>query len=42
MGWVINATPRSLYPRERETERERERGTRFVGGWVGHSAGLDG
>ena len=35
MGWVINATPRPLYPRERP-------GTRRIGGWVGPRAGLDG
>ena len=35
MGWVVNATPRSLYPRERP-------GTHFTGGWVGPRAGLDG
>ena len=33
MGWVINATPRPLYPRERP-------GTHCVGGWVGPRAGL--
>ena len=27
MGWVINATPRPIYPRER-------RGTHCIGGWV--------
>jgi len=35
MGWVINATPRLLYPRERTS-------THYVGGWVGPRAGLDG
>ena len=35
MGWVVNATPRPLYPRERP-------GTRCIGGWVGPGAGLDG
>ena len=35
MGWVVNATPRPLYPRERP-------GTHCIGGWVGFSAGLDG
>jgi len=34
MGWVVNATPRPLYPRER-------RGTHCIGGWVGPRAGLD-
>ena len=34
MGWVINATPRRLYPRERP-------GTNCVGGWVGLRAALD-
>jgi len=28
MGWVVNATPRPLYPRDR-------RGTHCIGGWVG-------
>jgi hypothetical protein len=28
MGWVVNATPRPLYPRERP-------GTHYIGGWVG-------
>jgi hypothetical protein len=27
MGWVVNATPRPLYPRERP-------GTHCTGGWV--------
>ena len=35
MGWVVNATPRPLDPRERP-------GTRCTGGWVGVGAGLDG
>ena len=35
MGWVVNATPRPLYPQERP-------GTRCIGGWVGPRAGLDG
>jgi hypothetical protein len=35
MGWVVNATPRPLYPRERPT-------TYCVGGWVGPRIGLDG
>jgi hypothetical protein len=34
MGWVVNATPRPLNPRERP-------GTRCLGGWVGPTAGLD-
>jgi hypothetical protein len=34
MGWVVNATPRPLYPRERP-------GTHFTGGWVGPRAGVD-
>jgi len=34
-GWVVNATPRPIYPRERP-------GTRCTGGWVGPRAGLDG
>jgi len=29
-GWVVNATPRPLYPRERPS-------THCVGGWVGRS-----
>jgi hypothetical protein len=35
MGWVVNATPRPLYPWERP-------GTSCVGGWVGHRACLYG
>jgi len=35
MGWVVNDTPRPLYPRERP-------GTHCIGGWVGHRAGLNG
>jgi hypothetical protein len=35
MGWVVNATPRPLYPRERP-------GIHCVRGWVGLRAGLDG
>jgi hypothetical protein len=35
MGWVVSATPRPFYPRERP-------GTRRVGGWVGPRAVLDG
>jgi len=35
MEWVVNATPRPLYPRQRPV-------TRCVGGWVGPSVGLDG
>ena len=34
MGWVVNAKPRPLYPRERS-------GTHCLGGWVGPRAGLD-
>ena len=34
-GWVVNATPRPLYPRERP-------GTHCIGGWVGPRADLDG
>jgi hypothetical protein len=33
MGWVVNATPRPLYPRERP-------GTHFIGGWMGLRACL--
>jgi hypothetical protein len=33
MEWVVNATPRPLYPRERT-------GTHCIGGWVGPRAGL--
>ena len=32
--WVVNATPRPLYPRERPC-------THCVGGWVGPRSGLD-
>jgi len=35
MGWVVNATPRPLYPRERPI-------THCIGGWVGLRAGLAG
>jgi len=35
MGWVVNATPRPLYPREGP-------GTHCIGSWVGPRAGLDG
>ena len=35
MGWVTNATPRSLYPREKP-------GTHCIEGWVGPRAVLDG
>jgi len=35
MGWVVNATPRPLYPRERP-------GTQCTAGWVGYRARLDG
>ena len=34
MGWVVNATPRPLYPRERP-------GTHCIGGWVVFRASLD-
>ena len=34
MGWVVNATPRPLYPRERP-------GTHCIGSWVGPRTGLD-
>jgi hypothetical protein len=34
MVWVVNATLRPLYPRERP-------GTHCIGGWVGLTAGLD-
>ena len=34
-GWVVNATPRPLYPRERP-------GTHCISGWVGPRAGVDG
>ena len=33
-GWVVSATPRPLYPREKP-------GTHCIGGWVGLRAGLD-
>jgi hypothetical protein len=35
MGWVVKATPRPLYPRERHI-------THCIGGLVGPRAGLDG
>jgi hypothetical protein len=35
MGWVVNATPLPLYPREWS-------GTHCIGGWVGPRFGLDG
>jgi hypothetical protein len=35
MGWMVNATPRPLYPRERLD-------THCIGGLVGPKAGLDG
>jgi len=35
MGWVLNATPRPLYPRERP-------GTHCIGCWVGPGAGVGG
>jgi hypothetical protein len=33
-GWMVNTTPRPLYPQERL-------GTHCIGGWVGPRAGLD-
>jgi hypothetical protein len=35
MGWVVNATPRPLYPQQRP-------GTHCIGGWVGRRTGLNG
>ena len=35
MGWVVNATPRSLYPRDRPR-------THCIGVWLDSRAGLDG
>jgi len=35
MGWLVNTTPRPLYPRERP-------GTHCIEGWVGPRVGLDG
>ena len=35
MGWVVNATPRPLYPRERP-------GTHCIGGWLEPRAGVEG
>jgi hypothetical protein len=35
LGWVVNATPRPLYPRERHD-------THCIGGRVGPRGGLDG
>jgi hypothetical protein len=35
MGWVVKATLRPLYTRERP-------GTHCIGGWVGRRAGLEG
>ena len=34
MGWMVNVTPRPLYPPERP-------GTHCIGGWVGNAGGLD-
>ena len=34
-GWVVNATPRPIYPREKP-------GTPRIRGWMGLRAGLDG
>ena len=36
MGWVVNATPRPIYPREGAG------GTHCIEGWVGLRAGQDG
>ena len=36
VGWVVNETPRPLYPPGKEP------GTHCTGGWVGPKAGLDG
>jgi hypothetical protein len=35
MGWVVNATPRPLYPSGKRP------GTHCIGGWVFATAGLD-
>jgi len=35
MVWVVNATPRPIYPRKKPA-------TYCIGGWVGSGAGLDG
>jgi len=35
MRWVVNATPRQIYPEERP-------GTHCIGSWVEPGAGLDG
>jgi len=35
MGWVVNAAPRPLYPRERPANH-------CIGGWLGPRAGLGG
>ena len=34
MGWVVNSTPRPLYPLE-------TLGTHFIGGWVGLMTGAE-
>jgi hypothetical protein len=34
MGWLSNAKPHLLYPREK-------RGTHYIGGWVAPKAGLE-
>jgi len=34
-GWVVNATPQPIYPRERTA-------THRIGGWVDHRSDLDG
>jgi hypothetical protein len=36
MGWMVNATPRPLYPKERHPVPN------YIGGWVVPRAGLDG
>jgi hypothetical protein len=35
VGWVVNATPRQVYPWERPCAHS-------IVGWVGHEAGVDG
>jgi len=34
-SWIVNATPRPLYPRERPD-------THSIGGWIGPTVGLEG
>jgi len=36
MGWVVNATPRPLYPQRKRA------GAHCIGGWLGPRAGLEG